>query len=102
MKYGKSNSPWVKKSEEKLKAREAELKQKEEELERIRNDIRKQTGADKIVVNSSKVNKSKAIEVNDVERCDSAGRREHKVTKQIEMLENKTRNKSALGHNPSA
>jgi len=47
------------------------------------------------------VNKSKAIEVNDVERSDSADKREHKVTKQIELLENKTRNKSALGHKPS-
>jgi len=39
--------------------------------------------------------------VNDVERSDSADKREHKVTKQIELLENKTRNKSALGHKPS-
>ena len=101
MKYGQSSSPWVKKTEEKIKAREAELRQKEEELERLRNDIKKQANSEKIVVNSSKVNKSKAIEVNDVERSDSADRREHQAQKKIEISENKTRNKSALHQRPS-
>ena len=47
------------------------------------------------------MNKSKAIDVKDVERSDSADKREQKIEKQIEGAENKTRNKSALGHRPS-